>query len=371
MTTLDRFAQHSLSDIAAKGRTRILKETDCGEGVFVVRQGKRLLSFSSNDYLGLSHHPQVIDAATEATRHYGAGSGASRFVTGNHPLYTQLETQLAGMKKTEAALVFGSGYLANIGTIPALVGKGDLILADKLIHACMLDGAALSGAKLLRFSHNNAEACAALLNKHRKSYRHCLILTEHVFSMDGDVAPIANLYALAQKHDAWLMTDDAHGFGILPTAPANIHMGTLSKAAGSYGGYVCASTAVIEFLRQKARSVIYSTALPPATLAAASAALKIMVQQPYLCTKALENARYFTTHLGLPEANSTIVPYILGAEDKALATAQQLQAQGFLVTAIRPPTVPAGTSRLRFTFSSQQDKSDIDKLVNVLKNILP
>jgi 8-amino-7-oxononanoate synthase len=356
-----------LLDLKKGNLFRQLHETERSDGVHINRNGKKLISFSCNDYLGLSQNEQVKTAAIVAIEKYGVGSGASRFVTGNTPLYQELELKLAQMKGTEAAIVFGSGYLANIGVIPALVGKDDLIIADKLIHACMLDGAKLSGAKLIRFSHNSVEKCEEILKQHRNSFKNCLILTEHVFSMEGDVAPIAELYQLANKYNAWLMTDDAHGFGVLEPQQAHLQMGTLSKAVGCYGGYICASQNIIEYLRNKSRSLIYSTALPPSVLASAVVSLHIIEKNMGKPCKALQNAQYFSDALQLPKAQSAIVPLILGDELKALNASKILEEAEFLVSSIRPPTVAKNTARLRFTFSSLHRKENIDNIVTVIK----
>jgi 8-amino-7-oxononanoate synthase len=336
----------------------------------VRRDGRDLISFSGNDYLGLSQHPAVLAAAREALERNGAGAGASRLVTGDHPLYGELEALLAEMKGTEAACVFGSGYLANIGIIPALADAGDLILADRLAHACMLDGARLSGASLMRFAHNSLEHCEALLKAHRADYANCLILTETVFSMDGDRAPVSRLAQLAAQYDAWLMTDDAHGLGVihdtLPDAKATLQMGTLSKAAGSYGGYVCASRAVIDLLKTSARSLMFSTALPPPVLAASIVALKIIRDDAQLTRRPLEKARLFTRLLARDPAPSAIIPVILGEVERALEASAMLEEHGYLAACIRPPTVPPGTARLRFAFSAQHEDTHIEEVAGLL-----
>lgn len=367
MPSLPSFANEHIEITKQSNRLRVLKDSERQAGVEVVRDGKRLISFSCNDYFGLSQHPEVINAAQEATARYGTSAAASRLVTGNHPLYQQFESHLARHKQQEAALVVGSGYLANIGVIPALVDSKDLIIADKLIHACMVDGAQLSGASLHRFSHNNLERCEALLQKHRHQHRHCLMLTETVFSMDGDRAPMAELLQLAERYDAWLLADDAHGLGIVPPVVHEnyIQIGTLSKGLGSYGGYVTGSQAVIDYLVTSARSVIFSTGLPPAVVAAADAALALLT--PERVNAALDNARMFTSLAKLPEAQSTIVPWIIGEEKAALAAAQQLEEAGFLVSAIRPPTVPPGTARLRFTFSALHTQEDVERVVEQIQ----
>jgi len=369
MPALDETLQQKLSVLSAKHLKREVQETIRTDGVKVIRAGRELISFSCNDYLGLSHHPDVKKAAIQAIEQYGTGAGASRLVTGNHPLYAQLETTLAAYKGTESACIFGSGYLANSGIIPALVGKNDLILADKLVHACMIDGARLSGATVLRFAHNNLEHCKMLLESHAHEHHQCLILTETIFSMDGDRAPIQALSLLAKKYGAWLMTDDAHGLGVLPkhNSPADIQMGTLSKGAGGYGGYVCGSKTLIEYLKTAARSLIYSTGLPPGDIAASIAALKIMASDPELVAKPLQNARIFTSLLGLEPAQSAIVPLMLGENGKALAASKLLEERRFLVAAIRPPTVPENTARLRFAFSALHDRTQIEQLAAIIK----
>lgn len=367
MPELDVFAREKIAAIEAQHRLRMPATTTRSAAAGVLRNGRRLVSFSCNDYLGLSQHPAVIEAAQQAIAQYGAGAGASRLVTGNHPLYDALEAALADYKHTEAACVFGSGYLANIGVIPAAAGRGDLIIADKLVHACILDGIKLSGAKLLRFAHNDAADCARLLAQYRGQHVNCLVITETVFSMDGDVAPLAELRQLCDQHDAWLMTDDAHGIGTSP-ANADIVMGTMSKSLGAYGGYVCGSQALVRYLKTAARSLIFTTALPPATVAAALKSLEILRENSHLAQQPLAHAQRFTQELGLPLAQSPIVPLILGSEQAALDAAQKLERAGFLVSAIRPPTVPENGARLRFSFSAMHEEYDVTNLIKEIKS---
>ena len=371
MPSLDIYAAEKLDALDRSALRRTLADTARDKFPWVMRGGRRLLSFSCNDYLGLSCHPAVKAAAIAAIERYGAGAGASRLVTGNHPLLAALEARLAAMKGTEEACAFGSGYLANIGVLGVLAGPDDLIVIDELAHACLYAGARLAGARVLRFRHNDSDHAAALLAEHRATVRHALVVTETVFSMDGDRAPIAALGAHADEHGAWLATDDAHGFGLDggdPATPVPLRMGTLSKAVGGYGGYLAASAPVVALMRTRARSFVYSTGLPPASAAAALAALDIIAAEPGLRAAPRQKARRFTRALGLVEAESAIVPLVLGAPEAALAASAALERQGFLVTAIRPPTVPAGTARLRFAFCALHADADIDRLAAIVRD---
>jgi len=383
MDSLDAFARQKLDGLEARAERRTLSATTrTGGGAYVLRGGQRMVSFSCNDYLGLATHPQVIEAAGAALRDYGAGAGASRLVTGDHPLYGELERRLSAIKQTPSALVFGSGYLANLGIVPALAGPGDLVLVDELAHACLMSGAKLSGAEEHRFPHNDLAAVERILNARRAGARHCLILTDGVFSMDGDLAPLPQLAALAARFDAWLMSDDAHGLGVVGGGRGSafafgdekvdvpLQMGTLSKAIGNYGGYLCASMPVTELLKSRARSFVYSTGLPPATLAGAVAALDFITANPDWVARPLMHARTFAAALNLPQAQSAVVPLVIGESADALAASQALAAQGFLVTAIRPPTVPRGTARLRFAFSAAHDEGDIARLIDAVRPLV-
>jgi 8-amino-7-oxononanoate synthase len=302
-------------------------------------------------------------------------------VTGNHPLYDELETRLARWKGTEAACVFGSGYLANTGIIPAVVGPDDLILVDELAHACIHAGAKLSGAQIHLYRHCDSNHAQILLVQHRAGKKRALIATDGVFSMDGDIAPLAALSELARRFDAWLLSDDAHGLGVVGGGRGSafvngatrsridvpLQAGTLSKAIGAYGGYLCASQAVIDLMRTRARTFIYSTGLPPAIVAAAIAALELIERDPAYAAEPLRKARLFTRALNLPEAQSAIVPVIVGDAAAALAASDILRDNGFLVIAIRPPTVPAGTARLRFAFTAQHEDGDIARLAEIVR----
>ena len=378
MTTLDDYARRKVRALDDVSLLRRLRTIDTEDAHHV--RGSAAINFCSNDYLGLASDRRLATVAANAARTHGAGAGASRLVTGNHSLYDILERKIAALKGCEAALVFGSGYLANVGTIPALVGAGDLVLADTLSHACMMSGARLSGARVVLFRHNDVTHLSELLSEYRAGARHCLVLTEGVFSMDGDLAPLPSILAAARAHDAWVMTDDAHGLGVLGRGRGSavhwgvtpdVQMGTLSKAVGSYGGYVAASRAVVDLLVNRARSLIYATGLPPTVIAASIAGIDIIAGDAALCALPLARARLFATELGLPEPSSPIVPLILGSSEAALAASQALEARGFLVTAIRPPTVPDGSARLRVTFTAAHREADVVRLAVAMRGLLP
>lgn len=371
MTSFERlkaYAEQKLAQLEASGQRRSLTETAREAGGRAARAGRPVISFCDNDYLSLSHDPRVRQAAAEAALAYGAGSGGSRLITGNHPLNSALEARLADLKGTEGARVFGSGFLANLGTIPALVGKGHTIVMDELAHACMHGGARLSGAEVRLFRHNDVADAARQM---RGAGGQVLLLTETVFSMDGDLAPLSELGALAEGAGAWLMTDDAHGLGITKQDnPAQIQMGTLSKAVGGYGGYVCGPAALMDLLTSRARSFVYTTGLPPSVLAAAIAALDIIKTEPERRAKASRHAALFCELMELPAPESVIVPIIIGPEAEAMRISAALLERGYLVTAIRPPTVPAGTARLRVTFATGHEEADIHAFAGALKDIM-
>lgn len=379
--SLTAFAKDKLDGLAARHLRRTLQPTHRLDGVRVRRGGRDLISFSCNDYLALSHHPAVKSAAMAAIESHGVGAGASRLVTGDHPLLGELEHRLATLKGAEAACVFGSGYLANAGIIPTFVGPGDLVLADELAHACIWSGAKLSGAAVEAFPHNDVAGLRAKLAARRGEVGRVLVATDGVFSMDGDLAPLDALSGACRDFDAWLLVDDAHGLGVLaagrgaagvfPDARIDLAMGTLSKAIGGYGAYVCASQAVIDLIKTRARTVVYTTGLPPANAAAAIAALDVIAAEPERVAAPLARARRFTRALNLPEAASPIVPIILGEAEAALAAAADLQAQGMLAVAIRPPTVPAGTARLRIAFCAGHAEADVDRLAEAVRPWLP
>ncbi|MGC1896333.1 MAG: 8-amino-7-oxononanoate synthase [Pseudolabrys sp.] len=378
MHSLDAFAQDKLDDLKRRHLYRALNETVREDGIWIERNGRKLLSFSCNDYLNLTQHPAVKQAAISAIEEYGAGSGASRLVTGNHPLYAKLESRLARFKRAEAACVFGSGYLANAGIIPVLVGRNGLVVVDELSHACIYAGAHLSRGTVITFRHNDVTHARELLATHRGSYNHAMIVTDGVFSMDGDLAPLPELVALAEDYDTWVMSDDAHGLGVVgggrgssfvgnSDIPVPVQMGTLSKAIGSYGGYLCASAPVIELMRNRARTLIYSTGLPPACVGAAIAALDLIEREPSYAAEPVRKAKAFTQRAGLPDAQSPIVPIVIGDEEIALGKSRLLEDEGFLAVAIRPPTVKPGTARLRLTFTAQHPDDQVERLADFVR----
>tara|TARA_A100001037_G_scaffold70526_1_gene63075 strand:+ start:648 stop:1835 length:1188 start_codon:yes stop_codon:yes gene_type:complete len=379
--SLDRFAKSKLDKLIAHGLRRSIVDTHRIDAVNIRRNGRDLVSFCCNDYLGLTHHPAVKAASAAAVEKFGAGAGASRLITGNHDLYTELEVKLARLKGTEAACVFGSGYMANSGILPALAGPDDLIVIDELGHASMHMGARASRARIETFAHNDPDDLAEVLCRARCDAGTCLVVTEGVFSMDGDRAPLPGLAAVAEQHEAWLMVDDAHGFGILgdgrgsvfdfePPPSIPLQMGTLSKAAGVYGAFLCASTPVVELMKNRARSLVYTTGLPPSVVAGAIVAVDLIASDTERRARPMSHAHTFCDTVGLAPPQSPIVPVIVGDEAAALDASSALEEAGFLVTPIRPPTVPAGTSRLRITFTADHSDEQVEGLANALKRLL-
>lgn len=369
--------KQQLDSFAAKHFTRRLTPLQSGVGPVVEMAGRQILLFASNDYLGLAMHPEVIRASVEATQRFGAGAGAARLVSGSLPPHQELESALAQFKGTEAALSFSSGYLANIGAIPALIGRDGLILADRLCHASLLDGCRLSAADFRIYRHNDTEQLQSLLAARRQA-RRTLIVTDGLFSMDGDLAPLPELSRLAQTYGADLYVDDAHGTGVMGAhgrgtaehfgleASIPFQMGTLGKAFGSSGAYLAGSSTVIQYLMNTSRSFIFTTAPPPGSAAAATAALRIVQREPERRARLWANReRLFRglTELGftLPPSVSPIIPILIGNADRALSFAEHLFAEGIYAPAIRPPTVPDATSRIRVTVTSEHSPGQIDQ----------
>lgn len=351
-------------------------------GVSIVCEGRRSVNFSGNDYLGLAGHPQVVAAMREAAATYGVGSGASHLVSGHGPSHHALEEELADFVGRERALLFSTGYMANLGVITSLAGRGDRIFEDRLNHASLLDGALLSGAGLTRYRHGDADALRAELQACSAAGR--LIVTDGVFSMDGDIAPLPELAAAARAANAWLMVDDAHGLGTvgangrgalercgMGAADVPVLVGTLGKALGTFGAFVAGSSDLIEYLTQRARTYIYTTALPPAVAEATRAGLRLAREESWRREKLRASIERFKrgasqSGLRLLPSDTAIQPLLIGENEPALAVSRALSEDGFLVAAIRPPTVPKGSARLRITLSAAHEASQIDALLESL-----
>jgi 8-amino-7-oxononanoate synthase len=382
-----------LDSIREQGLYRELRRIDSPQSTRICLNGKECLNFSSNDYLGLANHSALKEAAVKAVETFGAGSGASRLICGSLAPHFELEEALASFKGTESAISFSSGYAAATGTICSLLGKDDIIILDKLVHACIVDAARLSGAKLRVFPHNDLAELEEILRwanqrnapNSEAQYSQTLIVTESVFSMDGDVAPLRQIVELKEKYGAWLMVDEAHATGLLGTHrrglaeevaisdKIEIQMGTLGKALGSSGGYICGSKSLIKYLINRARSFIFSTAPVPAAAAAATAGIKLVQsadgsERVAILRQLLEQLKTGLNRVGwnLPAIGSAIVPLIIGEETKAVALANKLREQNLFVPAIRYPTVSRGSARLRVTVTAGHNPEDIETLLRAL-----
>lgn len=367
----------------AEAVLRQLHEFHFADPVHVYIKNEKYLLMASNNYLGLTHHPAVKAAAAAAIEEYGTGSGGSRLTSGNHPLYGRLEKDIAQFKQTEAALIFNSGYMSNIGTISALANTAaDVIFSDALNHASIIDGCRLARAKTVIYPHSNMAALADLLQNIPCSGQR-FIITDGVFSMDGDIACLDKIVYLAEKYDGFVIVDDAHATGVIGSGGrgsaayyglngrVSLELGTLSKALASEGGFAAGSQLVIDYLINKARSFIFSTALSPATLAAASAALQILLTEPYRVEKLAVKAAIMKDELrlaGVPllKSETPILPILIGTASQAMDFAEKLYAEKLIVSAIRPPTVPVGSSRLRLTITGAHSVADIDKASDLI-----
>lgn len=352
------------------------------QGVDVVVNGERYVNFSSNDYLGLASHPKVIEALADGARKWGAGSGAAHLVSGHSLPHHALEEELAEFTGRARALLFSTGYMANLGAVSALLGRGDSVFEDRLNHASLIDAGILSRARLKRYGHADASELVTQLDATDSGSK--LVVTDGVFSMDGDLAPLPKLVQACQQKDAWLMVDDAHGIGVvgphgrgslehfnLNTEAVPILVGTLGKAFGTFGAFVAGSETLIESLIQRARSYIYTTALPAAVAEATRASLRLIQTESWRREKLQQLVKHFrqgASESGLPLMDSftPIQPLLLGDTERALTVSQRLREQGFLISAIRPPTVPEGTARLRITFSAEHEEAHVDRLLNAL-----
>src|SRR3990170_4895565 len=380
------FIEQELSRLKDAGLYRHMPLIQGPQEPRVTINGREVILLCSNNYLGLANHPKVKDAAIKAIEKYGFGSGASRLVSGNMELHEELEQRIARFKDTEAALVFNSGYHANIGIIPALVGRGDLIFSDKLNHASIVDACILSRAHLIRYPHKDMDALEKLLKKNSPLTTHHspLIITDGIFSVDGDIAPLKELSELADKYKCMLMVDDAHATGVLGSKgkgtsehfgidnPNIIQMGTLGKALGCFGAYVAGSRKLIDYLINKARSFIYTTSLPPSVCAASILAIDIVENEPQIRQDLWNRVKFFREGIkkaGIDIMNSEtqIIPIFIGKADKAVRISKDLLDKGIFVQAIRPPTVPEGTSRLRITLMANHSLDDLKYAIDTIR----
>ena len=361
---------------------RSIKVYEPIDAVRVKRNNQELIMMASNNYLGLTHDLRVQQAAKYAVEQYGTGSGGARLTSGTFPLFNELELGIADFKHTDQALVFNTGYMANVGTITALMNKNSIIISDELNHASIIDGCRLSGARIERYNHKDIEHAEHILKNYKSSHK--MIITDGVFSMDGDIAPLDKLYELGKEYNALLMVDDAHSTGVLGNGRGTAHhfgltdvdvqLGTLSKALGSVGGYVAGRKELIEYLVNYSRSFIFSTALSPADIGAALEALTIVKNEPLVVEQLNENTAYMANKLqsmGIECDDETpIFPIIVGDNEKALSLAYELELRGIIITAIRPPTVPVGESRLRMTVTAAHSQEQLDYVANTLRDLL-
>lgn len=387
-SSLDNFLQDSINHLVLNHLERSLKTLSSEQGPWVEVEGKRVLNLSSNNYLGLAAHPRVKEAAARAAQAYGCGSGASRLLCGNMALHKSLEQRLASFKGKEAALLYSSGYAANVGVLSCLLGPGDYIFSDELNHASIVDGCHLSRARTMVYPHRDIEALERMLHEaYREASRaRRLIVVDGVFSMDGDLAPLPELARLAAQYEAILMVDEAHAtgtvgpqgqgvaayFGLADSVP--ITMGTLSKALGSQGGFIAASRDMIKFLTNHSRSFIFSTALSPPAVGAALESLSILEANPSLSETLQSNAAYVRNGLkrlgfDILQSVAQIIPVIVGEAAATIEIANQLLAEGLLVSALRPPTVPKGSSRLRLSVMANHTREDLDFALAAIEKV--
>jgi 8-amino-7-oxononanoate synthase len=368
-----------LAELEQQGLYRSRRVIESPQGIDLQLNGQHIINFCSNDYLGLANHPDVIQAFKNAADTYGVGSGSAHLICGHSSAHHALEEELAAFTGRDRALLFSTGYMANLGVIAALVGRNDTVFQDRLNHASLIDGGLLSGARLKRYAHADTEHLNGLLSKTPAKK---LIVTDGVFSMDGDFAPLPTLASMAKNHNAWLMVDDAHGLGVLGSqgsgllahyalqqTDVSILMGTLGKSFGTFGAFVAGSEALIETLIQKARTYIYTTAFPAAVAEATRASLKRVIADNWRREKLSHLSQRFTAgaqQLSLPvcDSASAIHPIIIGDSQQAMTLSNALFEQGFLVSAIRPPTVPQGSARLRVTISALHEEQHIDRLLD-------
>lgn len=367
-----------------EGLFRVLRPASCRKGGKIYIGDREYIDFSSNDYLGLSSHPKLIEAAKEALTKYGASSSASRLLSGDLDIHHELEDAVARLKNKERALIFSSGYQANIGIISSFCGASDAVFCDRLCHASIIDGILLSGARLFRFRHNDTGHLEDILKKERGRFKNILIVTETIFSMDGDRPDLKALIDIKARYGCNLMVDEAHAIGIYGTSGSGVVeeggfsrevdyiMGTFGKALGSFGAYLAASKSDINYLINKCRSFIYSTALPPAIVSANLASIKLLSEEPYRRTRLLESAKFLRDGLKAKGFDvrgcSQIIPLVTGDNERTVAFADFLKEKGYWVMPIRPPTIPEGESRLRFSVVFDHDISVLERLLDDISN---
>jgi glycine C-acetyltransferase len=393
--------KQELEKLQRQGLLRRMREVRSAQGPRIMLEGREVINLCSNNYLGLADDPRLKEAARAALEEYGAGSGASRLISGTTTLHSRLEERIARFKGTEAALVFNSGYAANLGIISSLLGRGDIIFSDRLNHASIVDGCLLSGAEFVRYPHCDIAALEKMLEEHKSTRaqehtsgalvhwctgapkRKRLIVTDTVFSMDGDIAPLPELVQAAKRYGCMLMIDEAHATGVLGekgkgaveyfglekefSSRANnfIQMGTFSKALGSFGAYAAGSREFIDYLINKSRAFIYTTALPASVLAAGIAAMDIIENEPQLRQRLWDNIRFFDA-----KSPTQIIPFLIGDNDKAVRISNRLLDEGIFIQAIRPPTVPKGTSRLRASIMATHTRQDLAQALKKIKEAI-
>jgi len=377
MSKID-WLQQEIDGLKEAGLYTNIRTLSSPQGAWLVVDGKKVLNFCSNNYLGLADHPRIVKAARKATKTYGVGPGAVRTIAGTMDLHIELEKRLAAFKGVEAAITFQSGFNANLATIPALVGKEDVIFSDRLNHASIIDGCRLSGAKIIAYEHNSAESLEDAIKENLSKYRRALIVSDGVFSMDGDIAPLPALYEVAEKYDILLMVDDAHGEGVLGKGgrgivdhfglhgKVDIEVGTMSKAFGVMGGVVAGDKVIVEWLRQRGRPFLFSSAVTVPDAAACLAAVDLLEESTELVDKLWENGRYFKKEMNklgfdTGQSETPITPVILGEAPLAQEFSRQLFKKGVFGTAIGFPTVPQGKARIRVMISAAHSKDDLDQ----------
>ena len=386
MTDKLTWIDEELKKLKDTGFYNTIRTLDSPQGAWLVVDGKRVLNFCSNNYLGLANHPRIVQAATEAMRHYGVGPGAVRSIAGTMSLHLQLERRMAAFKKVEAAITFQSGFSANGATIPALVGKEDVIFSDALNHASIIDGSRLSGAKIIRFAHADPADFEKQIQAAAGTYRRALMITDGVFSMDGDLAPLDKLVEIAERYDVMTMVDDAHGEGVVGEGGrgivdhfhlhgrVDVEVGTFSKAFGVVGGVVAGNARIIEWLRQRGRPFLFSSAVTVPDTAACLAAVDLLEESTELVDRLWANARYFQAEmrrLGFDTGatQTPITPVMLGDVQLAREFSRRLFDEGLFAMALGFPTVPMGTARIRVMLSAAHSQSDLDQALGIFRKV--